>query len=133
MISRHDYTKSTFSMDTNCVEVRLLIDGTVGVRDSKDRSKPPHVFTSGEWSAFVAGVRAGDELLVDGIDLAPEGLQGRVRSRLRSLGSILCHARNWLYRCGNKASNQHGCGRNVGGTRLPAAKFRAPGPPPIRR
>ena len=60
MISRHDYTKSTFSVTSDCVEVRLLTDGSVGVRDSKDTSKPPHVFTPGEWRAFVAGVRAGE-------------------------------------------------------------------------
>jgi hypothetical protein len=59
VISRHYYTKSTFSMDTGCVEVRLLDDGTVGLRDSKDTSKPPHIFTTSEWRAFLAGIRAG--------------------------------------------------------------------------
>ncbi len=60
MIAAHDYTKSTFSGNGGCVEVRLLADGTVGLRDSKNVSKPPHVFTPVEWTAFVAGVRAGE-------------------------------------------------------------------------
>jgi hypothetical protein len=60
VISQHTYLKSTFSASGECVEVRLLEDGTVGLRDSKDTSKPPHVFTAGEWLAFVAGVRAGE-------------------------------------------------------------------------
>lgn len=59
MISADTYTKSTFSAGGNCVEVCLLADGTVGLRDSKDTSKPPHVFHQPEWRAFVAGVRAG--------------------------------------------------------------------------
>jgi hypothetical protein len=40
--------------------VQLLSDGTVGLRDSKDTSKPPHVFTPREWHAFISGVRAGE-------------------------------------------------------------------------
>lgn len=60
MISTDRYTKSSFSGAAGCVEVRLLADGTVGLRDSKDTSKPPHVFTATEWRAFVAGVRAGE-------------------------------------------------------------------------
>ena len=58
MISQHDYTTSSFSAGGACVEVRLLPDGTVGVRDSKDRRKPPHVFTQPEWRAFVKGCKA---------------------------------------------------------------------------
>lgn len=65
MISACAYAKSTFSMDGSCVEVRLLPDGTVGLRDSKDVSKPAHVFTQPEWSAFLAGVRAGEFDLPD--------------------------------------------------------------------
>ncbi len=60
MISSGCYTKSSFSDSGLCVEVSLLDDGTVGLRDSKDRAKPPHRFTRGEWLAFVAGVRAGE-------------------------------------------------------------------------
>jgi Domain of unknown function (DUF397) len=32
----------------------------VAIRDSKDTAKAAHVFDRDEWSAFVAGVRAGD-------------------------------------------------------------------------
>ena len=60
MISADGYTKSSHSGASGCVEVRLLEDGTVGLRDSKDISKPPHVFTEPEWNAFLAGVRAGE-------------------------------------------------------------------------
>jgi len=58
MISQHNYTTSSFSAGGACVEVRLLPDGTVGLRDSKDRRKPAHVFTQPEWRAFVLGVQA---------------------------------------------------------------------------
>lgn len=59
MISAENYTKSTYSGAGGCVEVRLLNDGMIGLRDSKDVSKPPHLFTSTEWEAFLAGVRDG--------------------------------------------------------------------------
>jgi hypothetical protein len=60
LISREQYLKSSFSGVTGCVEVRLLDDGRVGLRDSKDTSKPAHVFTPREWYAFISGVRAGE-------------------------------------------------------------------------
>ncbi len=60
MIPTDRYIKSSFSGAAGCVEVRKFSDGMVGVRDSKDKSKPPHVFTPEEWVAFVAGVRAGE-------------------------------------------------------------------------
>ena len=67
MISTDRYTKSSFSGGAGCVEVRKLDDGSIGLRDSKDVTKPPHVFTAHEWTAFVAGVRAGE------FDLPAEG------------------------------------------------------------
>ena len=60
MISTHGYKKSSHSGDGGCVEVCMLTDGTIGLRDSKDASKPPHLFTAHEWLAFLAGVRAGE-------------------------------------------------------------------------
>lgn len=60
MISTTAYTKSTHSGVGSCVEVRMLADGTIALRDSKDVSKPPHVFTQHEWEAFLAGVRSGE-------------------------------------------------------------------------
>ncbi len=60
MISYDQYCKSSFSGGTGCVEVRLLPDGRIALRDSKDPGLPPHHFTSTEWTAFLAGVRAGE-------------------------------------------------------------------------
>jgi hypothetical protein len=52
--------KSSFSAAGNCVEVAHLPSGGVTVRDSKDRGKAAHVFTRGEWEAFLAGVMNGE-------------------------------------------------------------------------
>ncbi len=60
MIATNVFTKSSFSGAGGCVEVRLLEGGVIGLRDSKDLSKPPHIFTAQEWTAFLAGVRAGE-------------------------------------------------------------------------
>ena len=34
--------------------------GEVGVRDTKDRSKAPHVYTRHEWECFLAGAKRGE-------------------------------------------------------------------------
>jgi Domain of unknown function (DUF397) len=47
------------SYGPDCVEVAMRPDGTVGVRDSKDPGGPVLEFTGSEWTAFLAGVRAG--------------------------------------------------------------------------
>ena len=60
MISTDEYRKSSYSSAGGCVEVRLLEDGRISLRDSKDVSKAPHCFTANEWQAFVEGVRAGE-------------------------------------------------------------------------
>ncbi|MBB5778537.1 DUF397 domain-containing protein [Nonomuraea jabiensis] len=44
----------------NCVEVAELSGGRRGVRDSKSPTGPALVFTSGEWDAFINGVRNGE-------------------------------------------------------------------------
>ena len=58
------WRKSSFSGNGNqgngCVEVAFLPEGAVAVRDTKDRSLPPHRYTAAEWTAFLAGVRAGE-------------------------------------------------------------------------
>lgn len=55
------WRKSSYSSGgDNCVEIAYSSDGRVGLRDSKDRTLPPHVFTRGEWAAFLAGVRDGE-------------------------------------------------------------------------
>ena len=46
--------------DNNCVEVAFLPDGEVAVRDTKARSRPPHLHSVAAWGSFLAGVRAGE-------------------------------------------------------------------------
>jgi hypothetical protein len=54
------WRKSTRSNGSgNCVEVADNLSGTVGLRDSKDRSGPVLTFDPGAWSHFVAGVKHG--------------------------------------------------------------------------
>lgn len=52
--------KSSASALGNCVEVAHLPGGGVALRDSKDRGKDPHLYTRGEWEAFLAGVKNGE-------------------------------------------------------------------------
>jgi Domain of unknown function (DUF397) len=55
------WTKSSLSFSNgNCVEVANLSGGGIGVRDSKDSEGPVLRFTSGEWHAFLGGVRNGE-------------------------------------------------------------------------
>jgi hypothetical protein len=54
------YKSSRSNGQNNCVEVCRLADGGMAVRDSKDRSKVPHVYTREEWLAFVEGVKLGE-------------------------------------------------------------------------
>ncbi len=54
-----EFRTSSFCSLGDCVEVGQLPGGAVAVRDSKDRDRSL-VFTSQEWSAFVAGVRNGE-------------------------------------------------------------------------
>ena len=56
------WAKSSFSENETdmCVEVSFLGDGAVALRDSKAHGRGDLRFTAGEWSAFTAGVRAGE-------------------------------------------------------------------------
>jgi hypothetical protein len=55
------WRKSSFSnAQDNCVEVGFAADGRVAVRDIKDRSRPPHIYTRAEWDAFLAGIAHGE-------------------------------------------------------------------------
>jgi hypothetical protein len=59
--SELSWVKSSFSFaNGNCVEVASLPDGGIGVRDSKNREGAILHFTSGEWHAFLGGVRNGE-------------------------------------------------------------------------
>ena len=59
-LSNLRWFKSSASASGACVEVAHLPGGGVAVRDSKDRSKVPHVYTRREWEAFVIGVKNGE-------------------------------------------------------------------------
>lgn len=52
--------KSSHSGGGGCVEVAHLPEGGVAVRDTKDRSKAPHVYTRHEWESFLIGVKQGE-------------------------------------------------------------------------
>jgi hypothetical protein len=53
--------KSSFSEGAEtCVEVARAGDGGRWLRDTKDRDRPAHYFTSAEWAAFVKGVKDGE-------------------------------------------------------------------------
>ncbi|MFI6367001.1 DUF397 domain-containing protein [Nocardia sp. NPDC050630] len=53
--------KSSYSESNGqCVEVAFLDGGLVGVRDSKNPTGPALAFTPAEWSAFTAGLNAGE-------------------------------------------------------------------------
>jgi hypothetical protein len=58
------WRKSSFSGGNGggdgCVEVAALAGGDVLVRDTKDRTRPPHHHSPGAWNAFLAGIRAGE-------------------------------------------------------------------------
>jgi len=55
------WVKSSLSLaNGDCVEVADLPDGTIGVRHSKESRGPMLCFTSGEWRAFLGGVRNGE-------------------------------------------------------------------------
>jgi hypothetical protein len=60
VISHDRFRKSSFSGGSGCVEVRLLPDGNIALRDSKDLSLPPNHFSPTAWDAFLAGIRAGE-------------------------------------------------------------------------
>jgi hypothetical protein len=56
----HTWRKSTRSGDNGqCVEVRHA-NGTVQVRDSKDKTGPVLIFTPVEWEAFLDGAQKGE-------------------------------------------------------------------------
>lgn len=61
-ISQAVWQKSTLSSyNGNCFEIARLLSDRVGVRDTKDKgSGPVLIFNQDEWSAFVAGVKAGE-------------------------------------------------------------------------
>ncbi|WP_214402299.1 DUF397 domain-containing protein [Pseudonocardia lacus] len=53
--------KSSFSPGSGngCIEVAFLPDGTVGVRDTKDRTRPALAVPSAAWTTFLTATRTG--------------------------------------------------------------------------
>ena len=51
---------SASAANGNCVELAVLPEGGVAVRDSKDPQGPMLRFTSAEWAAFAGGMAAGE-------------------------------------------------------------------------
>ncbi|GIH68837.1 DUF397 domain-containing protein [Sphaerimonospora thailandensis] len=55
------FKSSRSNGQNNCVEVAFLGSGRVALRDTKDRGAGPvHVFTPGEWDAFIEGAKLGE-------------------------------------------------------------------------
>ncbi|MGI9000514.1 MAG: DUF397 domain-containing protein [Pseudonocardia sp.] len=55
------FTSSRSGHERECVEVAFLDGGRVALRDTKDKGTgPAHIFTPGEWSAFIEGVKLGE-------------------------------------------------------------------------
>jgi Domain of unknown function (DUF397) len=59
-ISGATWITSRACNNSACVQVAHLADGLVALRDSKDVTKPAHIFDGAEWSAFLVGVKNGE-------------------------------------------------------------------------
>lgn len=60
-LARTAWRASSYSAASgNCIEVAQLATGHRAVRDSKNPTGPILTYTLAQWSAFTAGVRAGD-------------------------------------------------------------------------
>ncbi|MEU6496463.1 DUF397 domain-containing protein [Streptomyces sp. NPDC046984] len=55
------FRKSSYSGGNGaCVEVAATADGGRAVRHTRDRDGGTQYYTPAEWSAFIAGVKAGE-------------------------------------------------------------------------
>ena len=56
-----EWLKSSFSLGSGeCVELAVLPDGFIGMRDSKNPDGSVLRFTRGEFDAFIRGARSGE-------------------------------------------------------------------------
>lgn len=55
----HKSSRSS-SQGQNCVEIATNLSDVVAIRDSKNSEGPTLTFSSSEWDAFLAGVKAGE-------------------------------------------------------------------------
>lgn len=54
------WRRSSYSESGNCVEVALLADGNLVIRDSKDRTVLVLRFAPGKWGTFLCRVKGGE-------------------------------------------------------------------------
>jgi hypothetical protein len=57
-----DWRTSSYSGDNgnSCVEVAPLPEGGTALRDTKNRTLAAHHYPAAAWTAFLAGIRAGN-------------------------------------------------------------------------
>ncbi|MCX5013396.1 MULTISPECIES: DUF397 domain-containing protein [unclassified Streptomyces] len=55
----HSWTKSSYSANGACVEVKSPVVEAIAVRDSKVQDGPSLTFAPGSWTSFVDGVNEG--------------------------------------------------------------------------
>jgi hypothetical protein len=54
------FTATASGANGGCVEVAHLSGGAVAVRDTKDRTRPPLVYSAHAWACFLDGAKNGE-------------------------------------------------------------------------
>jgi hypothetical protein len=64
--SPHHWFTSSFSggSGNGCVEVAFLSADTIGIRDTKDRTRPSQIYSASAWTKFVTAIRSSQLSLV---------------------------------------------------------------------
>ncbi|PWW64675.1 DUF397 domain-containing protein [Actinokineospora spheciospongiae] len=52
-----EFRRSSFCSNGNCVQVAMLADGRVALRDSKNPAAPAHVLPARAWTRFNAAIK----------------------------------------------------------------------------